>query len=156
MPSRDRGATTIVLILIVAAALALLIAALIYFRSAALGGRRSGAGVSLSEEQKAYASSLELTNPRMSAAQNFLGNTVTYLDARVTNKGAKAVRRLDVQLEFVDVLNQVVLREVAHPVTDRTAPLKPGQSRAFQVTFEHMPADWNQTSPRMKVVYLEF
>jgi len=157
MPSRrDRGVATIVLILIVAALLALLIAAFVYFRSAALAGRRTGSGVPLSEEQRAYASLLELTDARMSAAQNFLGNTVTYLDARVTNKGAKAVRRLDVQLEFVDILNQVVLREVAHPVTDRTAPLKPGQSRAFQVTFEHMPADWNQTSPRMKVVYIDF
>ena len=158
IPSRDRGVTTIVFILIVGAVLALLIAAFIYFRGAAPApaGSRSGEAVPLSDEQKAYASLLELTDARMSAAQNFLGGTVTYLDARVTNKGAKAVRRLDVQLEFVDSLNQVVLREVARPVTARTAPLKPGQSRAFQVSFEHMPVDWNQAPPRMKLVYVEF
>ena len=42
---------------------------------------------------------------------------MTYLDAQVTNKGTKTVRRLDVDLTFVDMLNQVVLRETAHPVT---------------------------------------
>jgi len=158
MPSRDRGVATIVLILIVAALMALLIAASIYFRRppAAPSTPRPGTGALLSEEQKAYTSLLEFADARMSAAQNFLGGTVTYLDARVTNKGKRAVRQLDVQLEFVDMLNQVVLRETARPVTERTPPLQPGESRAFQVRFEHMPADWNQAPPRMKPVYLQF
>jgi hypothetical protein len=78
------------------------------------------------------------------------------LDARVTNKGTRAVRRLDLDLTFVDTLSQVVLREQAHPVTRRTLPLKPGESRAFRVTFEHMPVDWNQAAPTIAPVYLQF
>jgi len=92
----------------------------------------------------------------MSAAQNFLGDSVTYLDARVTNKGTKTVRRLDVDLTFVDTLNQVVLRERAHPVTPRTQPLKPGESKAFRISFERMPVDWNQAAPSMVPVYVEY
>ena len=86
----------------------------------------------------------------MSAAANFLGDTVTYLDGSVTNNGSKPVRRLDVELNFVDTLNQVVLRETAHPLADRATPLQPGETHAFRVTFDHMPVDWNQAPPAVK------
>jgi type II secretory pathway pseudopilin PulG len=156
MPSRDRGVATIIVILIVAGVMALLLAGYLYFRSPALAPARSVAGRALREEQKAYIPWLEFTDAHMSAAENFLGGTVTYLDVRVTNKGARPIRQLDVQLEFTDTFNQVVLRETAYPVTERTPALKPGESRAFQVRFEHMPADWNQAPPRMKPIYIEF
>ncbi len=83
----------------------------------------------------------------MSAARNFLGDMVTYLDAKITNTGTKIVRELELRLEFVDSLNQVVLCETAHPITLRTPPLKPGDTRLLHLTFEHMPADWNQAPP---------
>jgi hypothetical protein len=108
------------------------------------------------EEQKAYIRQLEFTDLHMSAAQNFLGDNVTYLDARVRNAGTKTVRRLDLDLTFVDMLSQVILRERAHPVSERTPPLKPGESRAFRVTFEHIPVDWNQAAPTMTPVYVQF
>ena len=110
----------------------------------------------LSAEQKAYLASLAFADFHMSAAANFLGDTVTYLDGSVTNQGAKLVRSLDVELNFVDTLNQVVLRETAHPLADRATPLQPGETQAFRVTFEHMPVDWNQAPPTAKAVYVEF
>ena len=109
-----------------------------------------------SMEQKAYLGSLEFSDLRMSAAENFLGNTLTYLDGRMRNQGTRTLRRVDVELNFVDSLNQVVLRETAHPLTNRAAPLKPGEARAFRVTFEHMPVDWNQAPPTVTPVYVEF
>ncbi|MGB7593143.1 MAG: hypothetical protein WBO19_18075, partial [Terriglobia bacterium] len=108
------------------------------------------------EEQKAYFRQLEFTDLHMSVAQNFLGDSVTYLDARVRNAGTKTVRRLDLDLTFVDMLSQVILRERAHPVSARTPPLKPGESRAFRVTFEHIPVDWNQAAATMTPVYVQF
>lgn len=92
----------------------------------------------------------------MSAAQNFLGNMVTYLDAQITNAGAKTVRQVELKLEFLDTLNQVVLREMAHPITPRTPPLKPHESRHLHLTFEHMPADWNQGPPNISSTYVRF
>ena len=157
MPCRERGLAPFVLILIVAAIMAGLIAAFLLFRSAAASKPSSPiAHPLLTEEQKAYLELLEFTDARMSAAENFLGGTVTYLDARVTNKGGRVVRGLDVELNFVDTLNQVVLREVARPINQRTAPLKPGESRSFRVTFEHMPVDWNQAPPAVKPVVVQF
>jgi hypothetical protein len=97
-----------------------------------------------------------VSDARMSAAENFLGHTVTYLDAQVTNQGAKAVRQLELELVFVDMLNQVVLRETARPVTLRGPALQPGQTRAFRVSFEHMPADWNQAPPTITPKLVQF
>ena len=120
------------------------------------GATQYSADAMPTEEQKAYFRQLEFTDLHMSAAQNFLGDSVTYLDARVTNKGTKTVRRLDVDLTFVDTLNQVVLRERAHPVSPRTQALKPGESKVFRISFEHMPVDWNQAAPSVVPVYVEF
>ncbi len=92
----------------------------------------------------------------MSAAENLLGATATYLDGQVTNRGARPVRQLEIQLEFRDALNQVVLRETADPITRRTPPLKPGESRAFRATFDHMPADWNKTPPTITTTQVHF
>ncbi len=110
----------------------------------------------LSEEQRAYFQKIVVTDARMSAAQNFLGGTVAHLDARVTNRGAKVIRRLELELKFVDTLGQVVLMETARPITARTPPLKPGETRPFTVSFEHMPADWNQAPPALLPAYVEW
>ena len=134
--------------------MALLAVAVFFWHSR--GATQYSADAMPTEEQKAYFRQLEFTDLHMSAAQNFLGDSVTYLDARVKNAGTKTVRRLDLDLTFVDVLSQVILRERAHPVSERTPPLQPGESRAFRVTFEHIPADWNQAAPTMTPVYVQF
>jgi hypothetical protein len=160
MPRIDRGTSTAIIIAIVAIGLAGILAffVLAQHHAASSAGATSdrAARMTQSAEQKAYLASLVFANLRMSAADNFLGGTVTYLDGTVTNTGSKPVRRLDVELNFVDTLNQVVLREDAHPLAKRTSPLQPGETQAFRVTFDHMPMDWNQAPPSAKAVYVEF
>ena len=157
MQVNDKGISTLHIILIVGAAmLALSAVAVFFWHSHGAVQYSAGASAIPTEEQKAYFPQLEFTDARMSAAENFLGANVTYLDAQVTNKGTKTVGRLDLDLTFVDTLNQVVLRERAHPVTQRTPPLKPGESRAFRITFEHIPAEWNQVAPTITPVYVQF
>jgi hypothetical protein len=158
MSRNDHGISTLLIIFIVSVVLAGLVAVWVLRQhhavssSAAMDAGRP----TLSAEQKAYLASLAFNDFHMSAAVNFLGDTVTYLDGSVTNQGTKAVRRLNVELNFVDSLNQVVLRETAHPLADRATPLRPGETQAFRVTFEHIPADWNQAPPTAKAVYVEF
>jgi hypothetical protein len=109
-----------------------------------------------SAEAKAYLPQLAVSDAKMSAAENFLGDTITYLDARVTNQGTRTVRDLRLRLEFVDMMGQLVLRDEANPVNARTRPLAPGQSRAWRVSFDHMPAEWNQAPPRITVTSVGF
>jgi hypothetical protein len=139
----------------VGAVMLALLAVVVYF-SHSHSTTESSASPIPTEEQKAYFRQLEFTDMHMSVAQNFLGDNVTYLDAQVRNMGTKTVRRLDLDLTFVDMLSQVILRERAYPISSRTPPLKPGESRPFRVTFEHIPADWNQAVPATTPVYVQF
>ena len=157
MSRTDRGVSFLIIILLVSIALAAVVAVLVLQQHHAVARPAAGAGrQALTAEQKAYLPSMVFADLQMSAAVNFLGDTVTYLDGKVTNQGAKQVRRLDVELNFVDPFNQVVLRETAHVLDDRNAPLPPGETHAFRVTFDHMPAEWNQAPPSIKAVFLDF
>jgi hypothetical protein len=140
--------------LIVAAVLAVIVVGAILLTRRGASDRATASA--LTEEQKAYLGQIEVTDARMSAAENFLGHTVTYLDAVVINKGPRPVKHVALELDFYDTLYQVVLRETAHPISTRTPPLKPGEARPFQVSFEHMPLDWNQGPPRITPVAIEF
>lgn len=158
MPRTDRGASTTIIIICVALILAALIAVVVMRQHNAVS-KPSLAAVqrpALSLEQKAYLDSILFQDFRMTAADNFLGGTVTYLDGTVANNGAKAVSRLNVELNFLDSLNQVVLRENTNPLAGRTTPLPPGGTQAFRVSFDHMPMDWNQAPPLAKAVGVEF
>ena len=155
MRFKDQGISTLRIILIVGAVMLALLAVVVFYWHVH-GATQFSAGAIPTEEQKAYFRQLEFTDLHMSVAQNFLGDNVTYLDARVRNEGTKTVRRLDVDLTFVDMLSQVILRERVYPVSERTIPLNPGESRAFRITFEHIPAEWNQAAPAITPVYVQF
>lgn len=101
----------------------------------------------MTAEEKAYLSQIEFANARMSVATNLMGSTLYYLDADVMNKGSRSIRRLELQLEFTDPFHQVVLRGTENPVTPGEPPLGPGKTRHIHVTFEHLPAEWNQSPP---------
>ncbi len=110
----------------------------------------------LNAETQACLQQIAVTDIHMSAAETGLGSNVTYMDAQVRNNGTRAVREVDVDLTFVDMLNQTVLRRTAHPINASAPPLKPGESRPFRVTFDYMPTDWNQGAPSTTVSYVSF
>jgi hypothetical protein len=100
---------------------------------------------------------------KMSAAENFVGSSVTYLDGTVTNAGDKTVSHATVQVTFKDSLGQVVQSEdVALRILQTSGPypealdlsvvpLVPAQAKPFRLTFEHVTADWNHEYPALKV-----
>lgn len=155
MPAEERSVSIPVLLLVALGGVIVLLAVVLLFTRHRPAPTPSTALV-LSGEEKAYLQQMTVTDARMSAAENFLGHTVFFLDARVTNRGRRVVRRLELELKFVDTLNQVVLREKAWPITERTPPLQPGEIRAFQVSFDHLPADWNQAPPTITPVQVRF
>jgi hypothetical protein len=110
-----------------------------------------------------YAANLKFSELKMSAAENFVGSTVTYLDGTVTNAGDKTVTHAVVHVNFKDSLGQVAQAEdvplhvlqttgpYAEAVDLSVAPLAPAQSQQFRLTFEHVTADWNHEYPEMQV-----
>jgi hypothetical protein len=112
----------------------------------------------------AYAANLPLGEIHLSSAQNFAGQSVTYLEGKIQNTGQQTVDGISVQVAFKNSLGETVQRETQplmvittrQPYIDtasvKNAPLKPGDARDFRLTFEHVSSDWNQQTPEIKVV----
>jgi hypothetical protein len=110
-----------------------------------------------------YAASLKLSDLKMSAAENFVGASVTYLDGNIANSGDKTVTHAVVHLDFKDSLGQITQTEdvpirilqTTGPYPDTVdlsaAPLAPGQSKPFRLTLEHVSDSWNREYPGMQV-----
>jgi hypothetical protein len=111
-----------------------------------------------------YIAKLKLSDFKMSAAENFIGATVSYIDGTITNTGDKAVTHVLVQVNFEDSLGQLAQREelplriirpngaYSEPVDLNVAPLNPGQSLPFRLTFDSISAQWNHQYPDLTVL----
>lgn len=97
--------------------------------------------------EQAYASNLHFDNIQMARATNLLNQEFTYVAGTMTNGGTRSVAALQVIVEFRDPFNQVILRDSEQLINRMNAPLGPGEHRDFQVTLEHIPAQWNQQNP---------
>jgi hypothetical protein len=110
-----------------------------------------------------YAANLKLSEIKMSAAENFVGASVSYLDGTVTNAGDKIVSHALARVVFKDSLGQIIqsedvalrVLETSGPYPDAVdlsnSPLAPGQSKQFRLTFEHVSADWDHAYPSIQV-----
>ena len=111
----------------------------------------------------AYAANLKLSDLKMSAAENFVGATVSYVDGTVTNSGGKTVTHVVVEVNFKDDMGQLAQREsiplqvlktsgpYPEAVDFSVSPLGPGQSTTFRLTFEGISAQWNHAYPDIQV-----
>jgi|SRR5271165_2484447 len=110
-----------------------------------------------------YLANLKLADFKMSAAENFIGATVTYIDGTVTNAGDKTVTNVMVEVVFKDQMGQTAQREEVplrvvrsngayqEPVDLSVAPLAPGQSEPYRLTFDSISAQWNRQYPEIRV-----
>jgi hypothetical protein len=110
-----------------------------------------------------YIANLKVSDFKMSAAENFIGATVSYVDGTITNGGDKTVTRAVVEVVFQDSMGQLAQREevplrvirangaYAEPVDLSVAPLAPGQAEPFRLTFDSISAQWNHEYPQIRV-----
>jgi hypothetical protein len=114
----------------------------------------------------AYAANIKFSDLKASAAQNFVGATVNYLDGTVTNAGDRTVSHATLQITFKDDMGQTAQREEApvrvlrtggpydEAVDLSTSPLAPGQSQPFRLTFENISAQWNHAYPDIQITQI--
>lgn len=110
-----------------------------------------------------YAANIQLSDIKISAAENFVGASVTYLDGTVTNSGDKTVNHAMVHITFKDSLGQIVQTEdiplhvlqtggpYLEAVDLSNSPLAPGQGKPFRLILEHVSNDWNHEYPALQV-----
>lgn len=104
--------------------------------------------------EQAYAPNIHPGNISMSQADNMLNQVFTYLDGTISNDGPRTLKALELTVEFHDPFNQVILRETHRVVESSGPPLAAGQHRDFEITFEHIPVEWNQQYPSVRVTGL--
>ena len=110
-----------------------------------------------------YLSSLKFSDLKMSAAENFIGATVSYVDGTITNAGDKVVTHVVVEVVFKDDIGQLAQREelplqvlrstgpYPEAVDLNAAPLAPGQTQHIRLTFDNISAQWNRQYPAIRV-----
>lgn len=106
--------------------------------------------------ERTYAPNLQIENLTMKQAENFLNQQVTTLAGQITNAGNVSLADVEVTVEFSDELGQVILRESRALFTPQAAPLKAGERRDFEVSFEHIPPSWNIQKPAVRVTGILF
>lgn len=107
----------------------------------------------LTEEARAYVRNFRLSEISMQAAESFAGQVVTEIGGKITNSGDRTVMFAEVVCVFYDVANQPVLREKVAIVK---GPLKPGETRAFRLPFDNIPATWSNQLPSLVIARIRF
>lgn len=116
-----------------------------------------------------YVANLKLSEMKLSAAENYVGGTVTYLDVNITNTGDKTLVGAQMHAVFKNSMDQVVQTETLplHVLVENQMggypdlvdlsrdPIGPGQTKTVRMTLEHISDDWNRSTPEMQLVNLK-
>ncbi len=143
-----------------------LVAVIVVIAALVLFTRHTGKTV---QQVNPYASKLQVSDVKVSAAENYMGGTVTYLDATITNTGDRSLTGADMNLVFQNTMGEIVQKETMplHVLVENQmggypdlvdmsrSPIAPGHSKTVRMTLEHISADWNQAPPTMQLVNLK-
>ena len=116
-----------------------------------------------------YAAKVQLSDLKLSAAENYVGGTVTYLDLNLTNTGDQTLVGAQMKAVFKNSMGQVVQTETLplHILAENKmggyedlvdigrAPIGPGQTKPVRMTLEHISDDWDRQYPEMQLVNLK-
>lgn len=110
----------------------------------------------LTPEAKEYVRRLDLSDVRMKATETYLKQTITEIEGNIQNQGNRALQSVEIVCVFYDAYGQVVLRERVPIVKRSGGALKPGQTRAFRLPFDNIPASWNNQMPKLVIAAITF
>jgi hypothetical protein len=158
-PAPDKERNWIPLVVGLAAVILVVGAILLFSRHKGPGGT----------ESNPYAQNLQLSAIKLSAAENYMGGSVTYLDFNITNTGDRALLGAAVNAQFKNALGQIVQKETLplHVLVENQlagypdlvdmsrAPIGPGQTKTVRITLEHISEGWDQSYPQMELVNLK-
>src|SRR5579871_5588117 len=83
--------------------------------------------------EQAYSERIHFDGIQLAHATNFLNQDFTYVAGIIANMGTQDIKSLQVEIEFRNGMNQVILHETEMLISPDADPLPAGQSRAFQV-----------------------
>ena len=113
------------------------------------------ANLAMTAAEQEYAKNIQVGSLSMSRAENFIHQEVTILNGELYNAGSEPVSGLRLTITYSDEMKQTVLKETRGVLGTPEQPLAPGERRAFEVSFDHVPNSWNMQLPSVVVTYLQ-
>ena len=111
--------------------------------------------VVLTDEARAYLTSLDLSDVEMGATDNALGQTLVEITGTIRNIGDRPVRSIRLNCVFFDVYG-IELHRVLSTIVRSSQGLEPGGEQAFRLPFDDIPDGWNQVLPSLYVAEIVF
>lgn len=107
----------------------------------------------LTPDAKAYVRQLQLSEVTLKATDSYAKQTITEIEGKITNGGARTVQHAEVSCIFYDRYGQVVKRERVPLIK---SALKPGETRGFRLPFDDLPESWNNQMPQLVIAGIDF
>ena len=123
-------------------------------RSSVSPGQSRDAAVSA--QAKAYVKQLQLSSVSMHASENFMRQQLIEVEGKITNRGDRPLKLVEVFCLFYSPSGQEIHRERSSVVSGQGSSLAPGQTRAFRLPFDALPDGWNQAVPAMVIASITF
>jgi hypothetical protein len=104
--------------------------------------------------EQAYVQNIHFLDIQLAHAANFLNQDFTYVAGTAFNDGSRKIRAMEVTVEFHDPFHQVILRDTNKLISPGADALDAGKRLPFQITMEHLPAQWDKQYPSIRVTGL--
>jgi hypothetical protein len=110
----------------------------------------------LTAEARGYLKSLALSEVQMQANESYLKQAVVEFEGKISNKGDRVVKLVEINCVFHDAYGQVVLRERVAIAGRKTGDLRPGDTKNFRLAFDSIPESWNKQMPDLVIAQILF
>jgi hypothetical protein len=110
----------------------------------------------LTGEARSYLKNLALSEVSMQDNESYLKQEVIEINGKVTNKGDRIVKLVEVNCVFHDAYGQVVLRERVAIAGRKAGDLRPGDTKSFRLAFDNIPPSWNKQMPDLVIAQILF
>jgi hypothetical protein len=112
----------------------------------------------LTEEARGYVhdQKLKLSEVEMKAQESYLKQSVVEITGKIANAGERTLKTVELNCVFYDAYGQLVLRERVPIVSAKIGNLAPGETKAFRLPFDNIPASWNQAMPGLVIAGITF
>lgn len=110
----------------------------------------------LTPEARAYLPNLALSEVSMQANESYMKQEVVEINGKITNKGGRVLKLVEINCVFHDVYGQVVLRERVVIAGRESGDLGPGETKKFRLAFDTIPGSWSKQMPDLVIAQIIF
>lgn len=155
--AQQQSGLLIFLVLCCAAVIALGVAAWFYFGASRRQAYPEPAALIavMNPVERDYLKNIQVRLSLVQQNENYAHERQVILKGEIVNLGTKGIGELQLRVQFFDGSSQAVRRETAAMWLATDQGMAAGEKRSFSLSFENIPASWNQRPPDLDVIHLQ-